>query len=227
MFPEDDLLPLSALQHLVFCPRQWGLIHLEQVWSENYLTAEGRVLHEKTHEPQTENRSGVRIVRGLRLHSYRLGLSGQADVVEFVRQPVIEEEGVKLEGAEGLWRPVPVEYKRGKPKPDLCDEVQLCAQTLCLEEMLRVYIGEGAIYYGQPRRRQPVRFEEVLRQETERRAGQMHELFQAGITPSAAYEKKCRSCSLLEVCMPKITGIRKDVEHYLRKGLLDLPEDTL
>lgn len=227
MFLEDDLLPLSALQHLVFCPRQWGLIHLEQVWSENYLTAEGRVLHEKTHEPETENRPGVRIVRGLRLHSYRLGLIGQADVVEFVRQPVIGEEGVTLEGAEGLWRPLPVEYKRGKPKPDLCDEVQLCAQALCLEEILRVFITEGAMYYGQPRRRQAVRFDEVLRQETERRAKQMHELFQAGITPTAAYEKKCRSCSLLEVCMPKITGIRKDVEHYLQKGLLDLPKDNL
>jgi len=227
MYTEDDLLPLSALQHLAFCPRQWGLIHLEQVWAENRLTAEGRALHEKTHSDETENRPDLRIVRGLWLHSYRLGLIGQADVVEFVRWPAAPGEGVKLDDAEGFWRPVPVEYKRGKPKPDLCDEVQLCAQALCLEEMLHVWIEEGAIYYGQPRRRQAVQLDAILRQETELQVRRMHELFRDGITPSARYEKKCQSCSLLEICMPKITGVRKDVEYYLQKDWTDVPEDGM
>lgn len=215
MYSEDELLPISALQHLSFCERQWALIHLEQVWSENVFTAEGRNLHEKTHGAESENRPGLRIVRGLRLHCRRLGLVGQADVVEFHRA----EAGVRLEGAEGLWRPFPVEYKRGKAKPDNCDRVQLCAQAICLEEMAGTEIGEGAIFYGRPRRREVVPLGVELRAETESLAARLHELHAGGRTPKAKYGRKCKSCSLLETCMPKITGIRKDVEHYLAKAL--------
>jgi len=127
-YAEDDLLPLSGLQHLVFCERQWALIHIEQMWSENRLTAEGRALHDRAHDAGSESRPGLRIARGLRLRSLRLGLSGQADVVEFRAAP----SGVSLPAENGLWQPFPVEYKRGRPKPDHCDHVQLCAQALCL-----------------------------------------------------------------------------------------------
>lgn len=215
MYSEDELLPISALQHLSFCERQWALIHLEQVWSENVFTAEGRNLHEKTHEADSENRPGLRIVRGLRLRCLRLGLVGQADVVEFHTAEV----GVRLDGTEGLWRPFPVEYKRGKAKPDNCDRVQLCAQALCLEEMLGTEIRDGALFYGRPRRREVVGFTPELRDETESVTARLHELHAAGRTPKARYGLKCKSCSLLEVCMPKITGIDKDIEHYLGKAL--------
>jgi CRISPR-associated exonuclease Cas4 len=223
MFSEDDLIPISALQHYVFCPRQWGLIHIEQVWSENRLTAEGRLLHDKTHEAETENRPDVRIVRGLRLCSYRLGLTGQADIVEFHRT----DKGIKLEQTEGFWMPVPVEYKRGKPKIDICDEVQICAQAMCLEEMLKTNIESGFIFYGRPRRRQQVDFTDILRRQTEQFVEELHRLTVEGVTPKAKYEKKCKNCSLLEMCMPEVTGIEKDIEHYLSKAKTIEPEEPL
>lgn len=217
MYTEDELIPISALQHWVYCPRQCALIHIEQVWTENVFTAQGRGLHEKVHDADTEMRDGVRIVRGLRLHSLALGLVGQADVVEFVSA----ETGTALPGIEGLWRPFPVEYKRGKPKPDASDEIQLCAQAMCLEEMLGLSISEGALFYGRPRRRKKVEFTEALRQETMHAAQQLHGLFRQGQTPRVAYSKKCPSCSLVKVCMPSITGIRKDIWHYLSKAGMD------
>ncbi|MGO4883595.1 MAG: CRISPR-associated protein Cas4 [Bryobacteraceae bacterium] len=215
MFNEDDLLPLSGLQHLVFCDRQWGLIHIEQVWAENRLTAQGRVLHERAHEGGGESRPGLRIARGLRLRSLRLGLSGQADVVEF--RPAAE--GVALDGEEGWWRPFPVEYKRGRPKPDRCDEVQLCAQALCLEEMFGHPVEAGALFYGTPRRRLEVPFDAGLRGETERLAARMHELYRAGATPRAVYAPKCDNCSLIALCMPRALGKPPGVARYLARAL--------
>jgi CRISPR-associated exonuclease Cas4 len=211
MFNEDDLLPLSGLQHLVFCERQWALIHIEQVWAENRLTAEGRDLHERAHDGGSESRPGLRIARGLRLRSLRMGLSGQADVVEFRPAP----SGARLPGETGFWLPFPVEYKRGRPKPDHCDQVQLCAQALCLEEMFGAALPAGAIYYGSPRRRQDVAFSPSLRAETEALAARMQSLYRARATPRAAYSRKCDRCSLLALCMPKtLTGSRA-VERYL------------
>lgn len=204
MYDEDDLLPISGLQHLAFCERQWALIHIEGIWTENRLTVEGRHLHERVHQMESETRGDVRIVRGLRLRSLHLGLSGQADVVEF-------------HAGERTELPFPVEYKRGRPKPDRCDEVQLCAQALCLEEMLETHIPEGAIFYGQPRRRHEVVFNDDLRQETERLAAQMQQLFKEGKTPIAAYENKCDNCSLYPWCMPKTTGSHIPVEDYMKK----------
>ena len=223
MFTEDDLIPISALQHYVFCPRQWGLIHIEQLWSENRLTAEGRILHDKTHEPQEENRPGIRIVRTLRLGSYRLGITGQADVVEFHRA----DSGIKLEDIEGFWKSVPVEYKRGKPKIDICDEVQICAQAMCLEEMLKTDIAQGFIFYGKPRKRQQVDFTDTLRKQTKMIIEELHKLTAERVTPKAKYGKKCKSCSLFEVCLPEITGIEKDIEHYLSKAKTIEPESDL
>ncbi len=215
-YSEDDLLPLSGLQHLVFCERQWALIHIEQMWSENRLTAEGRELHEKAHDAGSESRPGLRIARGLRLHSLSLGLAGQADVVEFRAAP----SGVSLRGEEGFWQPWPVEYKRGRPKAGRCDQVQLCAQALCLEEMFQVACPAGGLFYGTTRRRQDVPFSAALRAETEALAAHMHELFRARATPRAAYSPKCEKCSLLASCMPKTLGGGRAVERYLTRALV-------
>ena len=226
-FSEDDLLPLSGLQHLAFCERQWALIHLEQLWAENQLTAEGRVRHERSHDETAESRGDTRTVRGLRIHSLELGLVGMCDVVEFRRiMPGAFDEdsgkGAKFRKGDDRWLPMPVEHKRGKPKPDRCDEVQLCAQALCLEEMLHVTIESGAIFYGLPRRRMEVAFDETLRAETRRMATRLQELFQIGKTPTAVYEKKCRNCSLLKLCKPKATASPVKSRHYLDNELKKL-----
>jgi CRISPR-associated exonuclease Cas4 len=224
MYSEDDFLPISALQHLVFCPRQCALIHLERIWDENKLTAEGRVMHEKVHDSDSEFREGIYIAKSVRLHSYRLGLSGQADVVEFHRIPKECLEGISLKGINGKWQAFPVEYKRGKPKKDHCDIVQLCAQAICLEEMLDIKIPKGALFYGRPRRRQEVIFDENLRRETEDYATRLHMLIADGKTPSAHYESKCKKCSLYEICMPKIAGIKKNIGLYLANAKVDEEE---
>ncbi len=207
MYQEDELLPVSALQHLLFCERQCALIHIEQAWEENRLTAEGRIIHERVDTVARQSRHDVRIETALALRSLRLGLSGKADVVEFHRE------------GPGAWRPFPVEYKRGRPKPANWDQVQLCAQALCLEEMLGVAVPQGALFYGQPRRRQEVIFEEELRRETEEAAARLHRLICSGVTPPASYEKKCESCSLLHLCMPKVTGRGSHVQRYLTRML--------
>jgi CRISPR-associated exonuclease Cas4 len=216
MYSEEDLLPLSGLQHLQFCERQWALIHLEQTWMENRLTAEGRILHERVHQSESEGRPGIRIVRGLRLHSLRLGISGQADVVEFHQSAA---GAISLPGRAGLWRVFPVEYKRGRPKADACDEVQLCAQALCLEEMYGASIDGGALYYGEPRRRTEVVFSSGLREQTEELAGRMHELYRARRTPPPIFAAKCESCSLRETCLPKAISQRPTVAAYLARAL--------
>lgn len=210
MRDENDFLPLSALQHLMFCERQCALIHLEQVWTENRFTAEGRVLHERVHELDAEQRGEVRIVRGLRIRSHTLGLIGQADVVEFWRTGDAGE------------RPFPVEFKRGRPKSNECDEIQLCAQALCLEEMLTVRVDSGAIFYGKPRRRHPVTFDQTLRRLTETKAERLHALVDAGLTPPAVYEKrKCETCSLYAQCQPKINDGPPPVEGYLKRMIME------
>lgn len=226
MYDEDDLLPISALQHLAFCERQWGLIHLEGVWEENRLTVEGRHLHEKTDESETEVRGDLRIARGLRLRSLQLGITGKADVVEFhrVASPGENPEGARLPGVPGVWRPVPVEYKRGRPKTDRSDEVQLCAQAFCLEEMLEVSIPLGALFYGKPRRRLDVPLDEGLRRETEALIARLHDLTRARKTPAGKYEKKCENCSLLSVCLPKATGGGRSARRYLSDIFAEIKE---
>jgi len=184
---EQDALPLSGLQHLAFCPRQWALIHLEQAWSENRLTAEGRLLHERADLPGQTRRRDLRTVRGMTLECRRLRLRGKADVVEFHPEPY------------------PVEYKRGKGKPTDCDLVQLCAQALCLEEMLGQHVERGAIFYGEPRRRTDVVFDASLRQRTEALTEEMHRLYTNKITPPAQPASHCKSCSLVDACLPEAT----------------------
>lgn len=214
-YDEDDFLPISALQHLMFCPRQCGLIHLEGIWTENRLTAEGRILHEQVHESATNARPGIRIARSLRLHSFRLGLSGQADVVEFYRLRPDKIGGIQLARVSGRWQPLPVEYKRGRPKPDHCDIIQLCAQAMCLEEMLQTSIENGAIHYGRPRRRQEVDVTDDLRRETAELAAHLHDMIKGGRTPAAVYGKKCRACSLVADCLPKVAGVKKNIGMYM------------
>ena len=219
-FDEDELLPLSALQHLVFCERQCALIHLEQVWRDNPLTVEGSHLHARSHDtgPRREVRGDVVIARGLALRSFRLGVSGRADVVEFHRQNVpidspgqseTENASVPLDGLPGVWTPYPIEYKRGRPKADWCDHVQLCAQAICLEEMLHVAVSEGGLFYGSTKRRQDVLFTEDLRHATELAASRLHQLIRQRVTPRAEKAPKCKRCSLIDVCRPDVTGVRR------------------
>lgn len=207
MYNEEDLILLSTLQHFAFCPRQCALIHVEQVWSENLLTAEGRIMHEHVHEEGDESRVDVHIERGVSLRSLQLGLIGKADVIEYYRQ------------ADSTWQAFPVEYKRGKPKPDDSDKVQLCAQAMCLEEMLNVHIPAGAIFYGKTRRRLDVNFDEALRQETQDAAQKAHALIESGQTPKPVYSKRCESCSLVAECMPRTIQKKRSVESYLKRML--------
>jgi CRISPR-associated exonuclease Cas4 len=198
----DDLVFLSALNHYLYCPRRCALIHIEQLWDENLFTAEGRIMHDKVDSANTESRGNVRIEYSVPIRSLRLGLIGKADVVEFHRMD------------DGKWLPFPVEYKRGKPKIDDCDKVQLCAQAICLEEMLNVEIKNGALFYGRTRRREDVMIDEKLRQETEDAAMKVHALIESAATPKAEYSKKCKKCSLYELCMPKVS---RKVSNYLMK----------
>ena len=224
MYSEEDLLPLSALQHLLFCERRAALVHVEGIWEDNVFTVEGSHLHRKVEDDlPVETRGDVRIARGLRLRSLRLGLAGKTDVVEFHRlidvlsgsASDIKAAGVALSGTSGLWSPFPVEYKRGRLRREEGYEVQLCAQALCLEEMLGVHIPEGAIFYGKPRRRLEVKFDTTLRERTEAAAFRLHELVRSRKTPRARYEKKCESCSLLNICMPKAMSTRRSIAGYM------------
>ncbi len=206
VYTEDELIPISALQHLLYCERQCALIHLERVWEENRFTAEGRIFHERVEEGGSESRGEVRVEYGVYIRSLRLGLIGIADVVEFHR----ESEG---------WRPFPVEYKRGRPKPERWDEVQLCAQAICLEEMLGVKIEGGALFYGKTRRRREVTFDESLRVETERTVERVRDLFEKGVTPKAEKGEKCKRCSLNDLCLPAGSMRFKSAKCYLNREI--------
>lgn len=238
MFSEENLLPISALQHLRFCERQCALIHIEGLWAENRLTIEGRHLHTRVdssagaargpggrgsggRRPQrAEIRGNVRTVRSLPLRSLQLGLIGKADAVEF--HPSASAAAV---GAPGT--PFPVEYKRGRPKADLSDEVQLCAQALCLEEMLGLPIPRGALFYGRTRRRVEVEFNAELRRQTHGTIRRLHELVASGITPRARREKKCDRCSLLHLCLPDATAPHRSASRYVARTLASLPANAI
>ena len=225
MYNEDALLPISALQHLLFCERQCALIHIEQVWSDNLFTSEGNLLHERTHEGPDESRPGVRITRGMPVRSLSLGLSGQCDVVEFHLGNARDSRAEEGDSPSYL-QITPVEYKRGKPKAHRADEVQLCAQALCLEEMLGRSIAGGALFYGKRRRHTPVPFDESLRALTRESAQRLHSLFASRITPPAVREKKCESCSLLELCMPDALRLRRGVEAWFERQLHETTSET-
>lgn len=216
-YSDDQLLPLSGIQHFAFCRRQWALIHLEQQWQENLLTFGGRELHERADDPfLIESRRDVLVTRSQPLVSRSLGFYGVADVVEFWR----DQSGISISSYPGLWRPRPVEYKYGKAKSDDRDMVQLCAQAMCLEEMLGIHIAEGDLFYGRTRRRQSVRFDDGLRKRVEELSDQMHRLFEEGVTPLPEYSRACRSCSLVELCLPEMKG-SVSVRSYILNRLQD------
>lgn len=223
-FDEEELLPLSGVQHLVFCERQAALIHMERVWAENALTVEGTHRHRRVHDlaPRRERRGDLIVVRGLLLRSLELGLSGVADVVEFHRLADGERpeqgglsRGVQLPGVAGFWAPFPVEYKRGRPKSHRADEVQLCAQALCLEEMLGVHTPVGALFYGKEQRRVGVPFGPELRAFTHAAAHRFHELVEKGETPAAVKKAKCKSCSLAALCAPEAMSRRRSAKRFV------------
>lgn len=227
LFSEDDLLPLSAVADLVFCERRAALHHIERIWEDNVFTVEGTHLHDRSDEPMTEVRGDIRVARALRLRSLRLGLSGKADVVEFcLLDSAGTDNGMSLKDVDGLWRPVPVEYKRGRLRQEEAYEVQLCAQALCLEEMLNVEVPAGAIYYGQTRRRQELAFTQNLRAETEAAIARLHELLTSGVTPKSEPGPKCERCSLLNVCLPKATGGQRSVDKYLTRAIAESEANT-
>ena len=214
-YSEDDYLQLSGLQHFSFCRRQWALIHIEQVWAEDLRTTEGRLLHERAHDTSIRERRGNLItVRGVSISSPSLGISGKCDVLEYHADP----KGIPLPDTEGLWRPYPVEYKRGSPKEGPADRLQLCAQAMCLEDMLCCDIPEGALFYGETRRRETVRFTEELRLLVKKSLAEMHELYRRGYTPKVKTSKACNACSLKAFCIPKLMKLQSAAK-YLASAL--------
>ncbi len=217
----DDYLQMSGIQHFCFCRRQWALIHLEQQWKENQRTAEGRVQHERCHDDDfREKRSGLLTVRGMRVVSHRLRLSGVCDVVEFRTDPA----GVPLQGQEGLWLPMPVEYKHGSPKESDADRLQLCAQAMALEEMLVCDVPKGALYYAEARRRELVELTPELRQKAQAMANEMNAYFARGTTPKVKPGKHCNACSLKQVCLPALCR-RADAAGYIRSHVHEKAEE--
>jgi CRISPR-associated exonuclease Cas4 len=215
-YTQDDLLPLSGIQHFLFCRRQWALIHIEQQWKENALTAEGRIMHKRADDPFfTETRNGVITARSVPVASYRLGLSGICDVVEFRPSP----DGVSLPHREGLYLPAPVEYKRGKEKRDHSDETQLCAQAMCLEEMLSTSIQHGYLYYGETRHRVEIEFTSELRTLVQDMSAEMHNYFSRGYTPRVKTHKGCRSCSLADICLPVLQEKVIPASRYIKQNI--------
>jgi len=214
-YTEDDYLMLSGIQHFKFCRRQWALIHIEQQWAENIHTVVGELMHKKAHDPYlTEKRKDLLVVRSLPVASKAMGVSGECDVVEFHRC----EDGIKLHGHRGTFLVYPIEYKKGKPKVTEEDKLQLVAQALCLEEMFSTNISEGALFYGETRRREVVIITEELRQEVIKMFQEMHQYFDRKYTPKVKYNKTCNSCSLKDICLPKLEKA-SSVEKYITQML--------
>ena len=215
MYREEDYLMLSGLQHFAYCRRQWALIHIEQQWAENERTVDGQIFHSVAHDKaRIEKRGELLITRGLPVKSAKLGMSGVCDVVEFHKS----EEGVSLASYEGLWQPYPVEYKKGLPKLNEADEMQLCGQAICLEEMLLCRIPGGSLFYGENRRREPVEFTEELRGKVYDMAKEMHVLWDKGYTPRVKPQKGCNACSLKELCVPTLVRV-KSVSAFIEGSL--------
>lgn len=217
MYDEDEYLMLSGIQHFAYCRRQWALIHIEQQWEENERTIDGQLFHRRAHDADlTERRGNLIITRGLYIKSSVLGLSGICDVVEFRKS----EQGISLSDFEGLWLPYPVEYKKGEPKENNADELQLCAQAMCLEEMLLCNIPSGSLFYGKNRRRMCVNFTEEMRSQVKNITDEMHDLWRKGYTPRVKTSKGCNACSLKAICVPRLARA-KSVASYIETCLTE------
>lgn len=220
-YKEEDYLHLAGIQHYLFCRRQWALIHIEQQWSENFLTVEGNLLHEKAHDGySSESRGNVIISRGMPIQSRQLGVSGICDIVEFLK----DDNGISIRGRKDKYILYPVEYKRGKPKISDEDRMQLTAQVMCLEEMFVTDIPKAYLYYGEIRRGERVEITDELRQECMKIFKEMHRYYANGYTPSVKKAKKCISCSLNEICMPQLE-LKKNVASYIKTQLIDMSRD--
>lgn len=215
-YREEDLLSLSGIQHFAFCERQWGLIHVENQWVDNVRTVEGKILHQRADDPYfTETRGDIKTIRSVSLMSQTLGLYGVADVIELQKLP---------EANAGVRYSI-VEYKRGKPKPDDRDEVQLCAQAICLEEMLKIVLEYGYLYYGETKRRRMIAFDGPLRSRVKELAKKMHELFAQGITPPPVKDKRCKNCSMTGICVPELAEGNKKAKKYLSSVFEEMMKD--
>lgn len=215
-YAQDDLLPLSGIQHFLFCRRRWALIHIEQQWKDNFLTVEGKIMHQNADDPFfTEVRNGVVTARSVPVASYQLGLAGICDVVEFTASP----DGVKLPNRDGWFLAAPVEYKHGKPMEKPADKAQLCAQALCLEEMLSTRISRGYLYYGEIRHRVEIEFTAELRALVKDMSDEMHNYFSRGYTPKVKTSKACRSCSLADICLPVLNEKVVAASRYIKQNI--------
>ena len=215
MYIEDDYLLLSGIQHFVFCRRQWALIHIEQQWAENYRTADGEIMHRNVHDAGfREKRGDTVITRAMAVSSPTLGISGECDVVEFIN----DANGININGLKGSYRVVPTEYKRGEPKPDESDIMQLTAQAMCLEEMLCCEIPKGYIFYGETKHRYEVCFSDELRVKTENTIKEMHGYYARKYTPKVKRTHSCNACSLKDICLPVLCGERS-ARDYIRNML--------
>ena len=222
VYAEEDYLMLSGIQHFQFCKRQWGLIHIEQQWADNEATAHGQVLHKKADDPYVkEKRRDVITSRAMHVSSSKLGLYGILDVVEFHK----DAAGVPLEGRRGKWRPVIVEYKRGQPKKDTRDIVQLVAQTICLEETLGCTIDVGYLYYHKVNQKKKIDITPALRQEVFDLAQEMHVYYEGKQVAKAEYFKNCQLCSLVDICLPRLSKKTRNVDNYIAQALKN--EDSL
>ena len=220
---ENDYLMMSGIQHFCFCRRQWALIHLEQQWSENIHTIEGQLEHTRCHdESLTEKRGNLLIVRGMRVISHRLHLSGSCDVVEFHADP----SGISLQKRDGLWKPVPVEYKHGHCKENNADRLQLCAQAMALEEMLVCEIPQGILFYEETRRREIVELTDELRNTTQKMADEMISYFARGYTPKVRPAKHCNACSIKELCLPKLYK-QSDAAAYISEHITQAVTESI
>lgn len=221
-YKEEDYLMLSGIQHFSFCRRQWALIHIEQQWNENLRTVEGNIFHKKAHDGySSEKRQDVIISRGMPVFSPTLGISGVCDIVEFYRD---DKKGISLHGREGRYLVYPVEYKKGQPKEDEADILQLAAQAMCLEEMLECEIEKGYLFYGEIRRRIEVRLDEDIRQQVRDTFEEMHHYYERRYTPKVKRTKACNACSLKDLCLPKLMK-EQSVKEYISKRIEEESED--
>lgn len=222
MYSDDDMLMLSGIQHYRFCPRQWALATIEQQWDDNRLTIEGSLLHEHVDDPFYRQRAGSGVLlRSVAVASPSLGLYGIADIVELHEADPADPDTIAHPRYPGRrWRPVPLEYKHGRPKRGEEDKVQLAAQAICLEEMYGIHIPRGAFFYGQTRRRLEVEIDQPLRELTAQCAKEMHEAMCTAQMPQAHYAKRCDNCSLINICMPKAPA-KGSAKAYLDKNLYE------
>lgn len=220
MYTEEDMLMLSGIQHYMFCPRQWGLIHLSQEWEDNRLTIEGQLLHENVDNPFYRQKNGETItLRSVHIASYELGLYGISDAIELVPAES-SENAITHNKYAGFWHPYPIEYKRGHQKPDERDEVQLAAQVICLEEMYGIHIEYGALFYGETRRREVVHINKQLRELTYECARKMHDAWNKRHVPKGNKKPRCKKCSLIDICLPELEQ-RSKVSDYLKRNLYE------